>query len=91
LYIFGLEIQVLEDNKKLEKILTTELLMPTIKRATMKIAGFSMCRILKIFQKNSIFFSKAVFVVYLSPDLWYQMMYPPNFDPSKKYPLFIQV
>uniref|UniRef100_A0A9J8ALV0 Fibroblast activation protein, alpha n=1 Tax=Cyprinus carpio carpio TaxID=630221 RepID=A0A9J8ALV0_CYPCA len=31
------EIQVLEDNKKLEKILTTELLMPTIKRATMKI------------------------------------------------------
>ncbi|KAG1945036.1 dipeptidyl peptidase 4 [Pimephales promelas] len=58
------EIQVLEDNKKLEKILTTELLMPTIKRATMKIAGFN---------------------------LWYQMMYPPNFDPSKKYPLFIQV
>jgi len=33
----------------------------------------------------------AIFVVYLSPDLWYQMMYPPNFDPSKKYPLFIQV
>uniref|UniRef100_A0A8C1EK98 Fibroblast activation protein, alpha n=1 Tax=Cyprinus carpio carpio TaxID=630221 RepID=A0A8C1EK98_CYPCA len=58
------EIQVLEDNKKLEKILTTELLMPTIKRATMKIAGF---------------------------ELWYQMMFPPNFDSSKKYPLFIQV
>uniref|UniRef100_A0A671SNH0 Interferon induced with helicase C domain 1 n=1 Tax=Sinocyclocheilus anshuiensis TaxID=1608454 RepID=A0A671SNH0_9TELE len=58
------EIQVLEDNKKLEKILTTELLMPTIKRATMKIAGFN---------------------------LWYQMMFPPNFDSSKKYPLFIQV
>uniref|UniRef100_A0A671Q676 Dipeptidyl peptidase 4-like n=1 Tax=Sinocyclocheilus anshuiensis TaxID=1608454 RepID=A0A671Q676_9TELE len=55
---------VLEDNKKLEKILTTELLMPTIKRATMKIAGF---------------------------DLWYQMMFPPNFDSSKKYPLLIQV
>uniref|UniRef100_A0A8C2QAR4 Fibroblast activation protein, alpha n=1 Tax=Cyprinus carpio TaxID=7962 RepID=A0A8C2QAR4_CYPCA len=55
---------VLEDNKKLEKILTTELLMPTIKRATMKIAGF---------------------------ELWYQMMFPPNFDSSKKYPLFIQV
>uniref|UniRef100_A0A672P1U3 Dipeptidyl peptidase 4-like n=1 Tax=Sinocyclocheilus grahami TaxID=75366 RepID=A0A672P1U3_SINGR len=58
------EIQVLEDNKKLEKILTTELLMPTIKRATMKIAGFN---------------------------LWYQMMFPPNFDSSKKYPLLIQV
>uniref|UniRef100_A0A8C1N7G4 Fibroblast activation protein, alpha n=1 Tax=Cyprinus carpio TaxID=7962 RepID=A0A8C1N7G4_CYPCA len=55
---------VLEDNKKLEKILTTELLMPTIKRATMKIAGFN---------------------------LWYQMMFPPNFDSSKKYPLLIQV
>uniref|UniRef100_A0A673K623 Dipeptidyl peptidase 4-like n=1 Tax=Sinocyclocheilus rhinocerous TaxID=307959 RepID=A0A673K623_9TELE len=49
------EIQVLEDNKKLEKILTTELLMPTIKH------------------------------------LWYQMMFPPNFDSSKKYPLLIQV
>ncbi|RXN32000.1 dipeptidyl peptidase 4-like protein [Labeo rohita] len=58
------EIQVLEDNTKLEKILTTELLMPTIKRATMKIAGYN---------------------------LWYQMMFPPNFDPSKKYPLLIQV
>ncbi|KAK7154600.1 hypothetical protein R3I94_007811 [Phoxinus phoxinus] len=58
------EIQVLEDNKKLETILTTELLMPTIKRATMKIAGFN---------------------------LWYKMMFPPNFDSSKKYPLFIQV
>uniref|UniRef100_A0A8C1N0A3 Fibroblast activation protein, alpha n=1 Tax=Cyprinus carpio TaxID=7962 RepID=A0A8C1N0A3_CYPCA len=57
---------VLEDNKKLEKILTTELLMPTIKRATMKIAGFSTY-------------------------LWYQMMFPPNFDSSKKYPLLIQV
>lgn len=42
---FVLEIQVLEDNKKLETILTTELLMPTIKRDTMKIAGFSMCNI----------------------------------------------
>uniref|UniRef100_A0A8C1XQB3 Fibroblast activation protein, alpha n=1 Tax=Cyprinus carpio TaxID=7962 RepID=A0A8C1XQB3_CYPCA len=30
------EIQVLEDNKKLEKILTTELLMPTIKRIRIK-------------------------------------------------------
>ncbi|KAM9486424.1 dipeptidyl peptidase 4 [Clarias gariepinus] len=58
------EIQVLEDNKKLEQILNTELLMPTIKRATLKIAGF---------------------------DLWYQMMFPPDFDASKKYPLLIQV
>uniref|UniRef100_A0A9J8BN09 Fibroblast activation protein, alpha n=1 Tax=Cyprinus carpio carpio TaxID=630221 RepID=A0A9J8BN09_CYPCA len=58
------EIQVLEDNKKLEKILTTELLMPTI---------------------------KPFHVVYVSPDLWYQMMFPPNFDSSKKYPLLIQV
>ncbi|XP_051998021.1 dipeptidyl peptidase 4 [Xyrauchen texanus] len=58
------EIQVLEENKKLEKILTAELLMPTIKRATLKIAGFT---------------------------LWYQMMFPPNFDSSKKYPLLIQV
>uniref|UniRef100_A0A8C1B2C4 Fibroblast activation protein, alpha n=1 Tax=Cyprinus carpio carpio TaxID=630221 RepID=A0A8C1B2C4_CYPCA len=48
-------VLVLEDNKKLEKILTTELLMPTIKH------------------------------------LWYQMMFPPNFDSSKKYPLLIQV
>ncbi|XP_052005003.1 dipeptidyl peptidase 4-like [Xyrauchen texanus] len=58
------EIQVFEDNEKLGKILTTELLMPTIKRSTLKIAGFT---------------------------LWYQMMFPPNFDSSKKYPLLIQV
>ncbi|XP_066542738.1 dipeptidyl peptidase 4 [Hoplias malabaricus] len=58
------EIQVLEDNKKLEEIIATELLMPTIKRATLNIAGF---------------------------DFWYQMMFPPNFDASKKYPLLIQV
>uniref|UniRef100_A0A8C1NI20 Fibroblast activation protein, alpha n=1 Tax=Cyprinus carpio TaxID=7962 RepID=A0A8C1NI20_CYPCA len=35
--------------------------------------------------------SKAFHVVYVSPELWYQMMFPPNFDSSKKYPLFIQV
>uniref|UniRef100_A0A671QB80 Dipeptidyl peptidase 4-like n=1 Tax=Sinocyclocheilus anshuiensis TaxID=1608454 RepID=A0A671QB80_9TELE len=35
--------------------------------------------------------SKAFHVVYVSPDLWYQMMFPPNFDSSKKYPLLIQV
>lgn len=35
-----LEMQVLEDNKKLDQILKTELQMPTIKRATLKIAGF---------------------------------------------------
>uniref|UniRef100_A0A8C2B462 Fibroblast activation protein, alpha n=1 Tax=Cyprinus carpio TaxID=7962 RepID=A0A8C2B462_CYPCA len=33
----------------------------------------------------------AFHVVYVSPELWYQMMFPPNFDSSKKYPLFIQV
>uniref|UniRef100_A0A8B9RD19 Dipeptidyl peptidase 4 n=1 Tax=Astyanax mexicanus TaxID=7994 RepID=A0A8B9RD19_ASTMX len=60
----GTQIQVLEDNKKLEHILTTELLMPTIKRGTLKMEGF---------------------------DFWYQMMFPPNFDASKKYPLLIQV
>uniref|UniRef100_A0A671SLK6 Interferon induced with helicase C domain 1 n=1 Tax=Sinocyclocheilus anshuiensis TaxID=1608454 RepID=A0A671SLK6_9TELE len=37
------------------------------------------------------YLSKAFHVVYVSPDLWYQMMFPPNFDSSKKYPLFIQV
>lgn len=58
------EIQILENNEKLKSILTTELLMPTIKHSTMKIAGF---------------------------DLWYKMMFPPNFDSSKKYPLLIQV
>uniref|UniRef100_A0A8C2L6V5 Fibroblast activation protein, alpha n=1 Tax=Cyprinus carpio TaxID=7962 RepID=A0A8C2L6V5_CYPCA len=35
--------------------------------------------------------SKAFHLVYVSPELWYQMMFPPNFDSSKKYPLFIQV
>ncbi|XP_062861885.1 dipeptidyl peptidase 4 [Trichomycterus rosablanca] len=58
------EIGVLEDNKKLEQILKTEILMPTIKRGTIKIAGF---------------------------DFWYQMMFPSDFDASKKYPLLIQV
>uniref|UniRef100_A0A672SCD1 Dipeptidyl peptidase 4-like n=1 Tax=Sinocyclocheilus grahami TaxID=75366 RepID=A0A672SCD1_SINGR len=37
------------------------------------------------------YLSKAFHAVYVSPDLWYQMMFPPNFDSSKKYPLFIQV
>uniref|UniRef100_A0A8C1N2U0 Fibroblast activation protein, alpha n=1 Tax=Cyprinus carpio TaxID=7962 RepID=A0A8C1N2U0_CYPCA len=37
------------------------------------------------------YLSKAFHVVYVSPDLWYQMMFPPNFDSSKKYPLLIQV
>lgn len=41
-----LEIQVLEDNKKLEQILKTELQMPTIQRATLKIAGFGKSNIL---------------------------------------------
>lgn len=27
----------------------------------------------------------------LSADLWYQMMFPPDFDSSKKYPLLIDV
>lgn len=27
----------------------------------------------------------------LSPDLWYQMMLPPNFKKSKKYPLLVEV
>ncbi|XP_026866021.2 dipeptidyl peptidase 4 [Electrophorus electricus] len=58
------EIKVLEDNKVLEQILRTELQMPTIKRAALKLEGF---------------------------DFWYQMMFPPNFDASKKYPLLIQV
>uniref|UniRef100_A0A672P3D5 Dipeptidyl peptidase 4-like n=1 Tax=Sinocyclocheilus grahami TaxID=75366 RepID=A0A672P3D5_SINGR len=39
----------------------------------------------------SLHLSKAFHVVYVSPDLWYQMMFPPNFDSSKKYPLLIQV
>uniref|UniRef100_A0A673K2Z0 Dipeptidyl peptidase 4-like n=1 Tax=Sinocyclocheilus rhinocerous TaxID=307959 RepID=A0A673K2Z0_9TELE len=46
------------------------------------------------FSLNASFFpylSKAFHVVYVSPDLWYQMMFPPNFDSSKKYPLLIQV
>ncbi|XP_031414169.1 dipeptidyl peptidase 4 isoform X2 [Clupea harengus] len=59
----GSEIQVLEDNSKLQSILT-EFHMPTIQRATIRLAGF---------------------------DLWYQMMLPPNFDRSKKYPLLIYV
>ncbi|XP_030642501.1 prolyl endopeptidase FAP [Chanos chanos] len=59
----GKEIQVLEDNKILESILT-EFQMPTIRHGTIKLAGF---------------------------DLWYQMMLPPNFDASKKYPLLIYV
>lgn len=59
----GTEIEVLEDNSKLQNILD-EFLMPTIKRDTLSLAGF---------------------------DLWYQMMLPPNFDASKKYPLLIYV
>ncbi|KAL2076293.1 hypothetical protein ACEWY4_023303 [Coilia grayii] len=59
----GTEIEVLEDNSKLQSILS-EFHMPTIRRGTLKLAGF---------------------------DLWYQMMLPPNFDKSKKYPLLIYV
>lgn len=58
------EIQVLEDNQELEQILKTEILLPTIKRSKIRLAGL---------------------------DSWYKMMFPPNFDATKKYPLLIQV
>uniref|UniRef100_A0A671SLM1 Interferon induced with helicase C domain 1 n=1 Tax=Sinocyclocheilus anshuiensis TaxID=1608454 RepID=A0A671SLM1_9TELE len=45
----------------------------------------------KVTKDSMSYLSKAFHVVYVSPDLWYQMMFPPNFDSSKKYPLFIQV
>uniref|UniRef100_A0A8C6PRJ1 Fibroblast activation protein, alpha n=1 Tax=Nothobranchius furzeri TaxID=105023 RepID=A0A8C6PRJ1_NOTFU len=57
------ELQILEDNKDLENMLS-EVQMPTMKYGTLKVAGF---------------------------DLWYEMMLPPNFQKSKKYPLFIDV
>ncbi|KAI4806013.1 hypothetical protein KUCAC02_010605 [Chaenocephalus aceratus] len=59
----GAELSVLEENKRLENILS-EFQMPTMKYGTLKIAGY---------------------------DLWYQMMLPPNFKKSKKYPLLIDV
>lgn len=59
----GAELSVLEDNNKLENILS-DFQMPTMKYGTFKVAGF---------------------------DLWYQMMLPPNFKKSKKYPLLIDV
>ncbi|XP_041927352.1 dipeptidyl peptidase 4 [Alosa sapidissima] len=59
----GSEMEVLEDNSKLQSILE-EFHLPTVKRGTLRLAGF---------------------------DLWYQMMLPPNFDASKKYPLLIYV
>ncbi|XP_029936029.1 dipeptidyl peptidase 4 [Myripristis murdjan] len=59
----GAELAVLEENKELKNILS-EFQMPTMKRGTLRIAGF---------------------------DLWYQMMLPPNFKKSKKYPLLIDV
>ncbi|XP_076025924.1 dipeptidyl peptidase 4 [Genypterus blacodes] len=59
----GAEIAVLEDNKKLQNMMS-EFQMPTIKRGTIRFAGF---------------------------DFWYQMMLPPNFHKSKKYPLLISV
>ncbi|KAK9537562.1 hypothetical protein VZT92_005167 [Zoarces viviparus] len=59
----GAELSVLEENKKLENILS-QFQMPTMQHGTLKIAGY---------------------------DLWYQMMLPPNFKKSKKYPLLIDV
>ncbi|XP_036396619.1 dipeptidyl peptidase 4 [Megalops cyprinoides] len=59
----GSEIQILEDNQKLQNILA-EFHMPTMRRGTIKLEGL---------------------------DLWYQMMLPPQFDESKKYPLLIDV
>ncbi|XP_018597172.1 dipeptidyl peptidase 4 isoform X2 [Scleropages formosus] len=59
----GSDIEVLEDNSALERILA-EFKMPTMLRGTVNVGGF---------------------------ELWYQMMLPPNFDKSKKYPLLIDV
>lgn len=35
--------------------------------------------------------TKSISSLFQTPDLWYQMMLPPNFKPSKKYPLLIDV
>uniref|UniRef100_A0A8C9VHW2 Dipeptidyl peptidase 4-like n=1 Tax=Scleropages formosus TaxID=113540 RepID=A0A8C9VHW2_SCLFO len=60
-------IEVLEDNSALERILA-EFKMPTMLRGTLI----------------------SVFLHFFT-ELWYQMMLPPNFDKSKKYPLLIDV
>uniref|UniRef100_A0A8C6PS76 Fibroblast activation protein, alpha n=1 Tax=Nothobranchius furzeri TaxID=105023 RepID=A0A8C6PS76_NOTFU len=67
----GAELQILEDNKDLENMLS-EVQMPTMKKSA--------------FNHMHFFFN-----LFKSTDLWYEMMLPPNFQKSKKYPLFIDV
>ncbi|XP_053554343.1 dipeptidyl peptidase 4-like isoform X2 [Bombina bombina] len=57
------EIQIMEDNEALEKLLV-DVQMPTKENHSISLHGF---------------------------DLWYQMILPPHFDRSKKYPLLIDV
>lgn len=84
LLYFFLELAVLEDNKELKETLA-EFQMPTMQYGTLKIAGFGKTH------KNAVKMTTHLLSFYLSPDLWYQMMLPPNFKKSKKYPLLVDV
>lgn len=59
--------------------------MPTMQYGTLKIAGFGKT------PKNAVKMTTHLMSFYLCPDLWYQMMLPPNFKKSKKYPLLVDV
>ena len=87
-----LELKVLEDNSEIQSLLD-QFHLPTVRRGTLKIAGFGE-RVdsfhkteLELFTYES---SRWTFVL-IPPDLWYQMLLPPNFKTSQKYPLLIDV
>lgn len=89
---------MLQDNKELENVLS-EFQMPKMQYGTLRVAGFGetvqfekIFRIIKDITYFVVYFCHVKPALFLSPtDLWYQMMLPPNFKKSKKYPLLIDV
>lgn len=85
---FFVVLATLEENKEIENILQ-QFQMPTMKYGTFNIAGFGKTipgpAIHLRSSKDGTFFNDV------STDLSYEMMLPPNFLSSKRYPLLLDV
>ncbi len=91
-----LEVRILEDNKDLENTLQ-QIAMPLVTHGTLKIGEFGKPdstgerRIRSNNLENVFVLNPNVWGFFSFSDLWYQMILPPKFDKSKKYPLLIDV
>lgn len=89
-------MRVLEDNKDLENTLQ-DIAMPSVMHGTLKIGEFGKAdsageqRIRSNNLENMFVLNPNLVWGFFSSDLWYQMILPPKFDKSKKYPLLIDV